>query len=345
LLRKPSNEELATCMGLLPELDPAVVYDAAIVGAGPAGLAAAVYAASEGLSTIVLDERAIGGQAGTSNRIENYLGFPTGISGQALAGRAFNQALKFGAVVAVPLAALKLECPDDRRTGEPLVLALSGDRRIQARAVIIASGARYRRPDIPDLSQFEGAGVSYWVTPIEARLCSGEEVALVGGGNSAGQAAAFLAPQVKRLHLIVRRDLALTMSRYLIDRIAALPNVELHVGVNITGLEGDRTGGLRAARFRQPDGTERRCAMRHLFLFIGADPNADWLQGCVETDDKGFVVTGDSNLPLQTSRPGVFAIGDVRAGSTKRVAAAVGEGAAVIAQIHSAIAERAKETA
>ncbi len=343
LLRNPSNEELASCLGMLPELDPAAVYDVAIVGAGPAGLAAAVYAASEGLSTIVLDERAIGGQAGASSRIENYLGFPTGISGQALAGRAFSQALKFGAVVAVPLTAVSLDCPRDRQPGAPLALNVSGDRRIRARAVIVASGARYRRPDIPDLAQFEGAGVSYWASPIEAKLCAGEEVALIGGGNSAGQAVAFLAPQVRRLHLIVRRDLALTMSRYLIDRIAALPNVELHVGVNITGLEGDRAGGLTAARFRQPDGSTHRCAMRHLFLFIGADPNAGWLQGCVQTDEGGFVVTGSSTLPLQTSLPGVFAIGDVRAGSTKRVAAAVGEGAAVIAQIHAAIAQHAKE--
>ncbi len=343
LLRNPSNEELASCLGMLPELDPAAIYDVAIVGAGPAGLAAAVYAASEGLSTIVLDERAIGGQAGASNRIENYLGFPTGISGQALAGRAFSQALKFGAVVAVPLTAVSLDCPRDRQPGAPLALNVSGERRIRARAVIVASGARYRRPDIPDLAQFEGAGVSYWASPIEAKLCAGEEVALIGGGNSAGQAVAFLAPQVRRLHLIVRRDLALTMSRYLIDRIAALPNVELHVGVNITGLEGDRAGGLTAARFRQPDGSTHRCAMRHLFLFIGADPNAGWLQGCVQTDEGGFVVTGSSTLPLQTSLPGVFAIGDVRAGSTKRVAAAVGEGAAVIAQIHAAIAQHAKE--
>ena len=345
MLRNPSNEQLANCIGLLPDLDSAAVYDVAVVGAGPAGLAAAVYAASEGLSTIVLDERAVGGQAGASNRIENYLGFPTGISGQALAGRAFTQALKFGAEVGVPLTAAGLDCPDDRQPGEPLALTLAGDRRIQARAIIIASGARYRRPDIPNLATFEGAGVSYWVSSIEAKLCAGEDVALVGGGNSAGQAVVFLAPQVRRLHLIVRRDLSLTMSRYLIERIAALPNVELHIGVNITGLEGDRAGGLTAALFRQPDGSSRRCAMRHLFLFIGADPNAAWLNGCVKTDDKGFVVTGGGGaLPLETSVPGVFAIGDVRAGSTKRVAAAVGEGAAVVAQIHVAIAERAKGT-
>ncbi|WCT72534.1 FAD-dependent oxidoreductase [Sphingomonas naphthae] len=334
LLKRPSNAEMAACLGMTPMLDPDAVYDVAIVGAGPAGLAAAVYAASEGLSAIVLDERAIGGQAGASSRIENYLGFPTGISGQALAGRAFNQALKFGAEIAVPLEVARLDCTDD---GPGLLL--TDDSRLRARSIVIASGARYRRPDIADLATFEGAGVSYWASPIEARLCAGEEVALVGGGNSAGQAVVFLAPQVKRLHLIVRRPLADTMSRYLIDRIAALPNVEIHVGSEIAGLEGDRTTGLAAATFRnRADGSVKRCDLRHLFLFIGADPNAAWLDGCVETDAKGFVVTGRRDLPLETDQPGVFAIGDVRAGSTKRVAAAVGEGAAVVAQIHAFLA-------
>ncbi len=344
ILKAPTDAQIATCLGMTPTINPATIYDVAVVGAGPAGLAAAVYAASEGLSVIVVDERAIGGQAGASSRIENYLGFPTGISGQALAGRAFNQALKFGAEIAIPLCVARLDCDEDGLAGDPLVLDLSEDRRLQARAVIVASGARYRRPDIPDLATFEGAGVSYWASPIEARLCEGEEVALVGGGNSAGQAVVFLAPRVQRLHLIVRRPLEQTMSRYLIDRIAALPNVECHVGTEITGLEGDRAGGLTGATFRNRDGSTKRCDMRHLFLFIGADPNAGWLQGCVETDDKGFIVTGRGALPLETSLPGVFAIGDVRAGSTKRVAAAVGEGAAVVAQIHSAIAERARES-
>ncbi len=340
ILKAPSDIEVAACLGITPELDPTAVYDVAIVGAGPAGLAAAVYAASEGLSVIVLDERAIGGQAGASARIENYLGFPNGISGQALAGRAFNQALKFGAEIAIPLAVEHLDCDEDRPAGDPLALELPGDRRILSRTVIVASGARYRRPDIPDLAIFEGAGVSYWASPIEARLCEGEEVALVGGGNSAGQAVAFLAPRVKHLHLIVRRDLSATMSRYLIDRIAALPNVTLHRETEIVGLEGDRATGLRAATFRhRGDGSISRCEIRHLFLFIGADPNAGWLKGCVDTDAKGFIVTGAAALPLQTSRAGVFAIGDVRAGSTKRVAAAVGEGAAVVAQIHTALAD------
>lgn len=346
VLKRPSDIEVAACLGITPELDPDTVYDVAIVGAGPAGLAAAVYAASEGLSVIVVDERAIGGQAGASARIENYLGFPTGISGQALAGRAFNQALKFGAEIAIPLEVARLDCDEGRAEGDPLALELPGDRRIQSRTVIVASGARYRRPDIPDLAEFEGAGVSYWASPIEARLCEGEEVALVGGGNSAGQAVVFLAPRVKHLHLIVRRPLAATMSKYLIDRVAALPNVTIRVGTEIVGLEGERSTGLTAAIFRQrSDGAETRCAMRHLFLFIGADPNAGWLQGCVDTDEKGFIVTGCSALPLQTSRTGVFAIGDVRAGSTKRVAAAVGEGAAVVAQIHTILADMAERRA
>ncbi len=336
LLKNPSDLAVATCLGMTPELDSQKVYDVAIVGAGPAGLAAAVYAASEGLSVIVLDERAMGGQAGASARIENYLGFPTGISGQALAGRAFNQALKFGAEIAVPFQVERLDC-----SGKRLTLELTGNRRLRARAVVVASGARYRRPDIANLATFEDSGVSYWASPIEARLCAGEEVALVGGGNSAGQAIVFLAPQVKRLHLIVRRDLSERMSRYLIDRIAALSNVDFHVGAEVTALEGDRASGLTAVTFRnRADGSICRRGLRHLFLFIGADPNAGWLQGCAETDAKGFVITGKGSLPLETSLPGVFAIGDVRAGSTKRVAAAVGEGAAVVAQIHAMMAKR-----
>lgn len=341
LLRNPTELEVATCVGITPTLAPDAVYDVAVVGAGPAGLAAAVYAASEGLSVIVVDERAMGGQAGASARIENYLGFPTGISGQALAGRAFTQALKFGALVAAPMQIEKLDCSAERP-----VLEIAGGQRLHARSIVIASGARYRRPSIPELARFEGNGVSYWASPVEARLCAGEEIALVGGGNSAGQAVAFLAPKVRKLHLCVRRDLSETMSRYLVDRIAALPNVEIWTGTEVVGLEGDSAGGLRAAVFRNmADGSTERCPLRHLFLFIGADPNADWLRGCVETDDKGFIVTGEAGgraaRPLETSLPGVFAIGDVRAGSTKRVAAAVGEGAAVVAQIHAMFAERA----
>ena len=351
VLKRPTDAEAAVCLGITPDLDPQRVYDVVVVGAGPAGLATAVYAASEGLSVLVLDQRAFGGQAGASARIENYLGFPTGISGQALAGRAFNQALKFGAEIAIPLEVVRLDCggperpPDDR-----LRLHLTDDRAVRARTVVVASGARYRRPDIPNLATFEGAGVSYWASPVEAKLCEGEEVALVGGGNSAGQAVVFLAPKVKRLHLVVRREgLEATMSRYLIDRIGALPNVDLHVGKEVVALEGDQAEGLTAAVFRnRSSGATHICPLRHIFLFIGADPNATWLQNCAAVDAKGFVLTGlacpdgasprrRAALPLETSVPGVFAIGDVRAGSTKRVAAAVGEGAAVVAQIHTVL--------
>ncbi len=290
----------------------------------------------------------MGGQAGASSRIENYLGFPTGISGGALTGRAFTQALKFGAEIAIPVKVERLDRDGDV-PGAPSTLHLAGDRRVRARTIVIASGARYRRPLIHNLAEFEGAGVSYWASPIEAKLCAGEEVALVGGGNSAGQAVAFLAPQVAKLHLIVRRPLEETMSRYLVERIAALPNVVLHVGKEIVALEGDDQG-LAAAVFRDRiTGEDHRCAMRHLFLFIGAEPNAEWARGCLDMDDKGFVTTGAdfagdavacgrTALPLETSRPSVFAIGDVRSGSTKRVAAAVGEGAAAVAQIHLALA-------
>ena len=345
VLKRPTLSEAGACLGLTPELDPERVYDVAIVGAGPAGLAAAVYAASEGLSVLVLDERAFGGQAGASARIENYLGFPSGISGMALAGRAFNQALKFGAEIAIPLKVTRLDC--GATPGRPLRLEFSNGGSVQSRTIVVASGARYRQPPIENLSVFEGRGISYWASPVEAKLCEGEEVALVGGGNSAGQAVAFLAPKVKRLHLVVRgAGLEASMSRYLIDRIAALPNVVLHAGNEVVALEGDEVQGLKAATFRErATGATRTCPLRHLFLFIGADPNASWLSGCVAVDGKGFVITGvddsdadpgsHSALPLETSRPGVFAIGDVRAGSTKRVAAAVGEGAAVVAQIHS----------
>jgi thioredoxin reductase (NADPH) len=311
VLKRPTDAEAGACLGITPELDPQILYDVAVVGAGPAGLATAVYAASEGLSVIVLDQRAFGGQAGASARIENYLGFPTGISGLALAGRAFNQAQKFGAEIAIPLEVARLDC--------------------------------------------SGGGISYWASPIEAKLCEGEEVALIGGGNSAGQAVVFLAPRVKRLHLIVRgTGLEATMSRYLVDRIGALPNVDLHIGKEVVALEGDQASGLTAAVLRQRlSGDTRAYPLRHLFLFIGADPNTGWLQNCVATDQKGFVITGNgfshdvgpnrhAALPLETTLPGVFAIGDVRAGSTKRVAAAVGEGAAVVAQIHTVLAQQAQ---
>ena len=355
VLKRPTDAQVGICLGITPELDPKMVYDVAVVGAGPAGLATAVYAASEGLSVLVLDQRAVGGQAGASARIENYLGFPTGISGQALAGRAFTQAMKFGAELAIPLEVARLDCgAPGERAGDPVRLELTNGHVVRTRVVVIASGARYRQPDIPNLSTFEGAGVSYWASPVEARLCEGEEVALVGGGNSAGQAVVFLAPRVKRIHLVIRgTGLEATMSRYLIDRIHALPNVELHVRTEVVALEGDRTKGLTAAVFRdRASGTTCTFPLRHLFLFIGADPNAAWLKGCVALDAKGFVLTGlglpdgasaprRAALTLETSAPGVFAIGDVRAGSAKRVAAAVGEGAAVVAQIHTVLALQA----
>jgi thioredoxin reductase (NADPH) len=349
VLKRPTDVEAGVCLGITPELDPNILYDVAVVGAGPAGLAAAVYGASEGLSVLVFDQRAFGGQAGASARIENYLGFPTGISGQALAGRAFTQAQKFGAEIAIPIEVGRLDCGGASRRPDLFRLEIAGGKAVRAKTIVIASGARYRRPDIPNLSEFDGAGVSYWASPIEARLCEGEEVALIGGGNSAGQAVVFLAPKVKKLHLVVRgKGLEATMSRYLIDRIKALPNVELHVGTEIVALDGDRTSGLKAVTFRdRASGKEKSAPLRHLFLFIGADPNAEWLKDCVAVDNKGFVVTGDefaieaggrAPFALETSMPGVFAIGDVRANSTKRVGAAIGEGAAVVAQIHQVLA-------
>jgi len=346
VLKNPTDMEAAACLGMTPELTPGKLYDVAVVGAGPAGLATAVYAASEGLDVIVIDERSVGGQAGASSRIENYLGFPTGISGQALAGRAYNQALKFGAEMVLPVAVEGLIAPE--RDAGVLTLNLAGGKDVTSRTIVIASGAHYRRPDIANIERFEGNGISYWASPIEAKLCTGEEIALVGGGNSAGQAIAFLAPQVRKLHLVVRRALEETMSQYLIDRIRAFLNIELHMHCEVDAIDGDPAGGLKSATLRNRlDGSERQLSLHHLFLFIGADPNAGWISDRVHTDDKGFIVTGRSfdalcsftrsPLPLETSLPNVFAIGDVRAGSTKRVAAAVGEGAAVVSQIHAAL--------
>jgi thioredoxin reductase (NADPH) len=350
VLRRPSDALLASTLGLLPELDASHVYDVAIVGAGPAGLATAVYAASEGLSVIVCDARAPGGQAGASARIENYLGFPTGISGQALAGRAFVQAQKFGAHIAIPIRVTELHCGE-----RPYRLEMSCGGSIRSRSVVIASGAVYRRPAIRGLAQFDGRGVYYWASPVEARLCRHAEVALVGGGNSAGQAIVYLATQAKHVHVLIRRSgFEATMSRYLIDRIAALPNVSVHRHAEIESLEGDESGlGTIVLKAPLANGTTH-LNLRHLFLFTGADPNTDWLRAChVELDPNGFVLTGSdgpSNTPgaalgssLTTSVEGVFAIGDARAGSTKRVAAAVGEGAAVVSQIHKMLALHAGE--
>ncbi len=343
LLRDPSEVELARSIGMVAQIDPDRVYDVAIVGAGPAGLATAVYAASEGLSVLVLDSRAFGGQAGASARIENYLGFPTGISGIALMGRAHSQAQKFGATVAIPDEVVSLEGAPDREHGRFLLL-LGGKERASARSVVIASGARYRRPAIENLDAFEGTSVHYWASPLERKLCDGQQVALVGGGNSAGQAVVYLAGKVAKLWLIVRGPgLEASMSRYLVERIASLSNVELVIDSEVVALEG-KDGILEAARWRhRRSGQETRHNIRHLFLFIGAEPNTSWLSHCdVVLDEKGFVRTGAEpgiNRPaLATSRNGVFAVGDVRAGSVKRVAAAVGEGAQVVAAIHAYLA-------
>jgi thioredoxin reductase (NADPH) len=348
LLRNPSENELARCIGLVGPIDQNRVYDVAIVGAGPAGLAAAVYAASEGLSVLALDCRAFGGQAGASARIENYLGFPTGITGMALMARAHNQARKFGVEMAIPDEVIGLEEPSHRNKGR-FVLKLSNNERVSARSVVIASGARYRQLAVDGLASFEAASVHYWASPLEGKLCAGQEVALVGAGNSAGQAVVYLASQVAKVWLLVRgRDLASSMSRYLVDRITGLSNVEVLTQTTVTGVEG-RDAMLEAIRWRAgSSGEEVRRPIQHLFLFIGADPNTEWLSGSgVALDRKGFVLTGagttENRQPLETSRPGIFAIGDVRSGSVKRVAAAVGEGAQVVATLHAILPSADRE--
>jgi thioredoxin reductase (NADPH) len=348
LLRNPSEIELARCIGLVGPIDPNRIYDLAVVGAGPAGLATAVYAGSEGLSVLVLDCRAFGGQAGASARIENYLGFPTGITGMALMARAYNQAQKFGVEMAIPDEVIDLDAVGSPDKGS-FALRLSNGERVSARSVVIASGARYRRLAVENLEAFEGASVHYWASPLGAKLCAGQEVALVGAGNSAGQAAVYLASRVFKVWLLVRGpDLAASMSRYLVDRIAGLSNVEVATQAEVSGLEG-RDGMLEAIRWRRgTSGEEVQRPIRHLFLFIGAEPNTDWLSGSgVALDSKGFVLTGadtvENRRPLETSRRGVFAIGDVRSGSVKRVAAAVGEGAQVVAMLHTVLATGGRE--
>jgi thioredoxin reductase (NADPH) len=338
ILRNPSEDQLARCLGLVQPIDPDRVYDVAVVGAGPAGLATAVYAASEGLSVVVLDSRAFGGQAGASARIENYLGFPTGISGIALMARAHSQAQKFGAEMAIPDEAISLAAQDS--ADGSFTLNLHSGERARARSVVVATGARYRRLHVDNLDTFESTSVHYWASPIEAKLCANQEVALVGAGNSAGQAAVYLASHGIKVWMLVRRtDFAETMSRYLVDRIHALANVEVVTGAAVTGLEG-HDGMLQAVRWRlSTTGQEIRQPVSHLFSFIGAEPNTDWLSGSgIALDPKGFVLTGndagDGRHLLETTRRGVFAIGDVRAKSVKRVAAAVGEGAYVVAALH-----------
>jgi thioredoxin reductase (NADPH) len=345
VLRNPAIGALGRALGLVGARPLRELFDVAIVGAGPAGLSAAVYAASEGLSVAVVDAQGFGGQAGASARIENYLGFPTGITCQALTARAFVQAEKFGAEVVMPAAVRRLVCEG---IDGPYRLEVDGGDALRARTVVVASGARYRRPAIPRIAEFEGRGVWYWASPIEARLCSGAEVALVGGGNSAGQAAVYLAAHARKVNMLIRGDgLARTMSRYLVDRIAAAPNIELLTGTEVARLEGDPERGLEAVTWtRRADGASETRPLRNLFLFVGADPETSWLTACdLALDRAGFVLTGQAvpgavagKPPLEASRRGVFAIGDLRAGSVKRVGGAIGEGAQVVAQIHGALA-------
>jgi thioredoxin reductase (NADPH) len=339
ILHNPTEAALARAIGMSAPRAMKAAYDVAIVGAGPAGLATSVYAASEGLSVVVLDARAFGGQAGASARIENYLGFPTGISGQALAGRAFNQAQKFGVEMAIPCEVMRLDC---RKADGFFVLERDGEPPIRARSVVIATGARYRRPVVADVQSYEGKGVWYWASPIEAKLCSGQDVIIVGGGNSAGQAAVFLSTVAARVHVMVRGSgLAESMSQYLVDRIAAEPNVVLHTRTELMALRGTPERGVQRVRWRDHSaGVEHEVDIRNVFVFIGAEPATGWLSGCgVAVDKAGFVVTGAAadplRTPLETSVPGVFAVGDVRSGSVKRVGSAIGEGAQVVAALHS----------
>jgi len=346
VLKQPTIRELADGVGLSPDNLNGRSFDLVVVGAGPAGLAAAVYAASEGLSVAVLDKKAPGGQAGSSSKIENYFGFPTGVSGQALAGRGLSQARKFGAEVAVPCDVVKLSCSDD---AEVFDISLDSGEQVHARSIVVATGARYRKPDLPELERYEGRGVYYSASFMEANLCGGEEVLIVGGGNSAGQAAVFLAGHVKHVHIIVRADgLAASMSRYLIQRIEAAANITLHTQTQIVALEGETS--LESVRWQKRGAQPEQLPVRHVFLFLGAEPNTAWLGGCVALDDKNFVLTG-AHLPegawklersphfLETSRPRIFAVGDVRSGSVKRVAAGVGEGSAAVQSLHAVLAD------
>jgi thioredoxin reductase (NADPH) len=348
VLKKPTLEEVGECLGL-NRFDTGSVHDVVVAGAGPGGLAAAVYAASEGLDVVVLEANAPGGQAGSSSRIENYLGFPTGISGQELASRALVQAEKFGAEIAITRTAVRLSCEQ-----RPYRLELAEGVRVESRTVIIATGVQYRKPDLPNLARFEGVGVYYGATQIEANLCEGGDVIVVGGGNSAGQAAVFLSRAVRHLHMLVRSEgLAESMSRYLIRRIEETPNITLRTRTQIEALEGN--GQLERVTWRDASGARTTVDVRHVFLMTGAIPNTTWLEGCVTLDEKGFVKTGQdltrddldkAKWPLarppllfETSQPGVFAVGDVRASSIKRVAAAVGEGSVCVQLVHKVLAE------
>jgi thioredoxin reductase (NADPH) len=350
ILKNPSETELARELGMVPIDERERTYDVAVVGAGPAGLSTAVYAASEGLSVIVFDARAFGGQAGASARIENYLGFPTGISGQALTARAYVQAQKFGARMVIPTEVMRLDL-----TETPVALQLGDGRSVKASTVVLATGARYRRLNVPNLRDFEGRGVWYWASPIEARLCRNEEIVLVGGGNSAGQAAVFLRSFAAKIWMLVRGpSLAESMSQYLIDRIEATDNIEVLTQTEIVALQGTPEKQLERVRWRNHvTGELTEKPIRHLFLFIGAEPATTWLlDSGIILDAKNFILTGPdvpsdvswSNnrsgrpLPLETSVRGVFAIGDARSGSVKRVGAAIGEGAVVVARLHAVLA-------
>ena len=349
VLRNPSNQRIAECLGFNEAIDQTHGRDVVIIGAGPAGLAAAVYAASEGLDVLVIESSAPGGQAGSSSRIENYLGFPTGISGQELAARAYAQAEKFGAEIVVAKDALELGCDG----GQRYTVRIDGGAVVPARTVIIASGAHYRKPALENLGAFEGVGVYYGATPMEAQLCAGEEVVVVGGGNSAGQAAVFLAQSVKHVHMLVRAPgLADTMSRYLVRRIEDNPAITLRTHSEIVSLQGN--GHLEHVRWNDAQrGVVEERDIRHVFVMTGAVPNTSWLDTCVALDDHGFIKTGadlspndltTANWPLgrppyllETTRPGVFAVGDVRSGNIKRVASAVGEGAIAVAFVHQVL--------
>jgi thioredoxin reductase (NADPH) len=348
-LRNPSNQEITDCLGFNESIDQTHVRDLTIIGAGPSGLAAAVYGASEGLDVLMLETSSPGGQAGSSSRIENYLGFPTGISGQELASRAYIQAQKFGAHMLIAKAT-RLMCDH-----KPYVIELENGARISTRTVVIATGVQYRKPPLENMSRFGGAGVYYGATFVEAQLCGGEEVIVVGGGNSAGQAAVFLAQTAKHVHMLVRSaGLAATMSRYLILRIENSPTITLRPQTEIVALEGDNHLNSVYWRNSKTGQTEKR-EIRHIFIMTGADPNTRWLDGCLALDDKGFIKTGPDLLPdnltdtrwslnrqpylLETSFPGVFAVGDVRGGSIKRVASAVGEGSIAISFIHKVLQE------
>jgi thioredoxin reductase (NADPH) len=350
VLRNPSETSLALAVGMITNQAHEKLYDVAVVGSGPAGLATAVYAASEGLSVAVFDARAFGGQAGASARIENYLGFPTGISGQALTGRAYTQAQKFGADMLIPVSVRSLDC--SQRDGA-FALATECGQSLRAKSIVVASGARYRRPEIENLDTFEGRGVWYWASPIEAKLCVGQDVVLVGGGNSAGQAAVFLSGHARKVYMIIRGGgLGASMSRYLIERIEAAPNIELIFNAEVIAVEGGGDGSLERVRWKSRLAPEQHSFdVRNLFLFVGADPATHWLDGCgVTLDRAGFVVTGAQSEqnhgrpvpPLETSVPGVFAVGDVRAGSVKRVGGAIGEGAQVVAALHGFLGDAAK---